>query len=54
MVHHQLYTKAKKLYKNGEIQKIKGWPTINEMRKMKGTEIHNGPLIGPEQTQQTI
>ena len=42
---------TKKLYKKGEIQKVKGWPTIHEMRKMKGEPVFNGPLTGLGTTQ---
>jgi len=45
MGYAQLFNTAKKLYKNGEIQKIKGWPTIHEMRKMKGEVLFDDILI---------
>jgi hypothetical protein len=50
MGYGQLLKKAKYLYKKGEVQKIKGWPTINEMRKMKGDAVFDGPLTGPGKT----
>jgi len=54
MDYNQLYTKAKHLYKRGEIQKIKGWPTTNEMRKMKGNVLYDGLLNqAADQTNQT-
>jgi hypothetical protein len=49
MDYGQLFKTAKKLYKKGEIQKIKGWPTIHEMRKMKGEVIIDAPLTGGNQ-----
>ena len=36
MDYGQLFKTTKKLYKKGELQKIKGWPSMSEMRKMKG------------------
>ena len=51
MDYGHLYTKAKQLYKRGEIQKIKDWPTINQMRNTKGDVVFDAPLVGPGQTQ---
>ena len=47
MDYGELYKATKYLYKKGEIQKIEGWPTIEEMRKAKGEVIFDGPLTGP-------
>ena len=44
MDYHHLYKKAKYLYKKGEMQKIKGWPTMEQMRKMKGEVLFDAPL----------
>jgi len=44
MDYKNLFRAAKKLYKKGEMKKIKGWPTINEMRKMKGELIFDEAL----------
>jgi hypothetical protein len=41
----QLLRKAKYLYKKGEIQKIKKWPTRKELRENKGGVIVDAPLI---------
>ena len=49
MGYGQLLKKAKHLYKRGEIQKIKGWPTLEQLRKTKGEVVFDGPLTaGPE------
>lgn len=45
MDYGQLYNITKKLYKNGEIQKVKNWPTMNELRKMKGKELFDAPEL---------
>jgi len=49
MDYGKLFKTAKKLYKKGEIQKIKGWPTMSEMRKMKGEVLLDGMLTQPEE-----
>jgi hypothetical protein len=41
----KLYSAAKKLYKNGEIQKVGNWPSAKELRKMKGKEIFDAPDV---------
>ena len=51
MDYGQLSKITKKLYKKGEIQKVKGWPTMHEMIKMKGEVVFDEPLTGPGTTQ---
>ncbi len=46
MDYGKLFKVAKKLYKKGEIQKVKDWPTTKEMRKMKGKVVIDAPLTG--------
>jgi len=46
MDYGKLFKISKKLYKNGEFQTIKGWPTIHEMRKMKGDVVFDESLGG--------
>jgi hypothetical protein len=46
MDYGRLYKKAKDLYKKREIQKVKGWPTIAELRKFKGIKLFDTPLVG--------
>ena len=43
MDYNGLYKAAKKLFKLGEIQKVKNWPTARELRKMKGKELFDAP-----------
>lgn len=43
MDYNQLVKAAKKLYKSGEIQKVKNWPTAKELKKMKGKELFDAP-----------
>ncbi len=31
----QIYQSAKKLWDRGDIQKVKGWPTYNQLKNMK-------------------
>jgi len=50
MDYGKLYKTAKKLYKSGEIQKIKNWPTIKQLRLMKGKELFDEPLIKPAES----
>lgn len=45
MGYTELYKIAKKLYKNREIQKVKGWPTLKELKKMKGKVIFDAPEV---------
>jgi hypothetical protein len=47
MGYGQLFKKAKYLYKIGEMQKIKDWPTMDQLRKIqKGKVIFDEPLVG--------
>ena len=39
MDYTQLFKKAKHLYKQGELQQVKNWPTAKELRKTKGNVI---------------
>ena len=45
MDYGQLLTKTKHLYKKGEIQKIKNWPTMQELRENKGGVVFDAPLM---------
>ena len=49
MNYDKLYKISKKLYKQGKLQKVKGWPSVEELRKMKGRELFNAPVV--EETQ---
>ncbi len=46
MDYGQLNKKAKQLYKQGEIQKVKNWPTMEELRKSKGNVIFDELITG--------
>ncbi|MCK5613092.1 hypothetical protein KAR91_65065 [Candidatus Pacearchaeota archaeon] len=52
MDYHQLFKKAKKLYKNGEIQKVNGWPTLKEVKETKRRPLFDAPLIRKPTTNQ--
>jgi hypothetical protein len=55
MNYDQLYKISKKLYKQGKIQKVKGWPSARELRKMKGRELFNVPVVeGSQENQATV
>lgn len=58
MDYGQLLKKAKHLYKQGEIQKIKGWPSLNQLRnqlkQMKGDVQFDTPLTESGKAQQTL
>jgi len=45
MDYGSLYNAAKRLYKRGEIQKVKNWPTLKELKKMKGKELFDATDI---------
>lgn len=49
MDYGQLFKKAKKLYRDGEIQKVKNWPTMKELRESKGKVILDELLTGMPQ-----
>jgi hypothetical protein len=51
MDYDKLFNITKKLYKKGEIQKIKGWPTMSQMRKMKGNVVLDELLIPGTKTE---
>jgi len=45
MTYSNLLAAAKKLYKMGEIQKVKNWPTLQELRNIKSKVVVDGPLV---------
>jgi hypothetical protein len=44
MTYTNLLSAAKKLYKMGEIQKVKNWPTMTDLKKHKPKVVVDGPL----------